>query len=85
VPSRIVFMSTFTVRRGRRYKATISLGMLQSFASNEMVGDRLRALGFTEVTVKGQGDTRTAEGLWLLNDAAAPLPPEVIDVTEIEV
>jgi hypothetical protein len=78
-------MSTFTVRRGRRYRATITLGMLQSFASNEMVGDRLRSLGLTEVTVKGQGDTRTAEGLWLLNDAAAPLPPEVIDVTEIEV
>jgi hypothetical protein len=78
-------MSTFTVRRGRRYRATITLGMLQSFASNEMVGDRLRSLGFTEVAVKGQGQTRMAEGLWLLDDAAAPLPPEIIDVTEIEV
>lgn len=54
-------MPTFTVRRGRRYRATISLGMLQSFANNETIGDRFRALGFTEVSVIGQGDTRTAE------------------------
>jgi hypothetical protein len=34
---------------GRRYRATISLGMLQSFASNKTIGDKFRALGFTEV------------------------------------
>ena len=78
-------MPTFTVRQGRRYRATISLGMLQSFASNETIGDKFRALGFTEVAVIGEGDTRTADGVWLLADATAPLPPEITAVTEIEV
>ena len=78
-------MSTFTVRQGRRYRATITLGMLQSFASNETIGDRFRALGFTEVAVMGEGDNRTVEGLWTLVDATAPLPPEITAVTELEV
>jgi hypothetical protein len=78
-------MPTFTVRQGRRYRATISLGMLQSFASNKTIGDKFRALGFTEVAVLGQGKTRTAEGLWPLADATAALPREITAVTEIEV
>jgi hypothetical protein len=78
-------MSTFTVRQGRRYKAAISLSMLQSFASNETIGDKFRALGFTEVAVDGQGETRTVEGLWPLADATAPLPPEIAAITELEV
>ena len=77
-------MSTFTVRQGRRYRATISLGMLQSFASNTTIGDKLCALGFTEVEVNGEGETRTAEGLWTLDDATAPLPPEITSVMELE-
>ena len=81
----IVPMSTFTVRQGRRYKATISLGMLQSFASNKTIGEKFRALGFTEVAVNGQGKTRTAVGLWPLADATAPLPREITAVMEIEV
>jgi hypothetical protein len=60
-------MSTFTVRQGRHYKATISIS-IQSVASNETIGDKFRALGFTEVAVDGQGETRTAEGFgpWLM-------------------
>jgi hypothetical protein len=85
VPERIVPMSTFTVRQGVRYRATISLGMLQSLASNETIGDKFRALGFTEVAVMGEGETRTAEGVWLLADVTAPLPPEITTVTELEV
>ena len=80
----IISMSTFTVRQGRRYRATISLGMLQSFASNKTVCEKFRALGFTEVVVNGQGKTRTAVGLWPLADATARLPREIISVTEIE-
>ncbi len=78
-------MSTFTVRQGRRYRATISLSMLQSFASNETIGDKFRALGFTEVEVDGQGETRTDDGLWPLTDATAQLPPEITAITELEV
>ena len=78
-----VLVFTFTIRRGRRYKATISLGFLQSFASNEAIGDKFRTLGFTEVAVTGEGENRTVEGLWPLADVTAPLPPEIIGVTEV--
>ena len=34
-------MPAFTVRQGRRYKAVISLGLLESFAGNDAIADRL--------------------------------------------
>ncbi len=39
-------MGNFTVKRGRRYRATISLGLLESLAGNDMIAGRLRAAGF---------------------------------------
>ena len=46
-------MGNFTVKRGRRYRATISLGLLESLAGNDMIAGRLRAAGFAEVSIKG--------------------------------
>lgn len=77
-------MTTFTVRQGQRYRATISLGLLESFAGNDLIASRLEAVGFTDVTVEGAGSTRHAQALWPNADATAALPPQVSDVTEIE-
>ena len=44
-------MATYTVRKGRRYRATIALGLLQSVASNDMIADRFREAGFADVEV----------------------------------
>ena len=46
-------MPVFTVQRGRRYRATIRLGLVQSFASNEAVAEKFEEAGFTEVEVFG--------------------------------
>lgn len=78
-------MSTFTVRRGRRYRATISLGLLESLAGNELIADQLRHAGFADVAVNGSGAMRQAEGVWPNEDATAELPPQIKTVTEIEV
>jgi hypothetical protein len=78
-------MSTFTVRSGRRYRATISLGLLESLAGNDLIAERLRAAGFEEVNVRGSGGTRHAEALWSRDDATAEMPEQVSAVTEIEV
>lgn len=77
-------MSTFTVRRGHRYRAEISLGVLESLAGNEAVAARLRDAGFIDVSVAGAGRRRVAEGLWPNADASAAMPQQIIAVTEIE-
>jgi hypothetical protein len=77
-------MAIYTIRKGKRYQATITLGLLQSVASNDMVADRFRDAGFVEVEVTGSGRTRVGQGLWPHDDASAEVPDEVISVDEIE-
>jgi hypothetical protein len=76
-------MATFTVRQGKRYRATVILGGIERWASNEMIADRLRKAGFSEVTVSGMGTTRVAEALWPGADAEGEMPSQVTEVIEI--
>jgi hypothetical protein len=76
-------MATFTVREGKRYRATLSLGLLERFASNETIAERLRAAGFSDVVVTGAGASRMAEALWPGADASAELPRQIADVVEL--
>lgn len=73
-------MATYTVRKGRRYRATIALGLLQSVASNDMIADRFREAGFADVEVKGSGRTRSGHALWPHDDASADIPDEITSV-----
>lgn len=70
-------MPRFTVQKGKRYQAKINLGLLQSVASNDMLADKFREIGFADVVVTGSGRTRVAEGLWPNDDASAEIPSEV--------
>ena len=45
-------MATFTVRQGKRYRATVTLGGIERWASNEMIASRLRDAGFSEVAYR---------------------------------
>jgi hypothetical protein len=74
-------MPSFTVRQGRRYRATLRLGFVERLASNDMIAGKLREAGFTEVSVSGSGAERVAEGLWPGPDATANMPSQVVDVT----
>jgi hypothetical protein len=76
-------MTTFTVQQGKRYRATITLGFLERFASNETIADKLRAAGFSEVRMSGGGATRYAEALWPNADATAEMPQQIASVSEI--
>ena len=44
-------MACFTVQNGKRYQATINLGLVQRLASNDIVADKFREAGFTDVTI----------------------------------
>ena len=48
-------MAKYTVRKGKRYLATISLSWFKPVATNEMVAAKLENAGFTEVEVNGSG------------------------------
>lgn len=76
-------MSEFTVEKGKRYRATITLGMLQSFASNEMLADQLMAAGFTDVYVTGSGRTRIATALWDNDTVTGPIPDEISEISAL--
>ena len=78
-------MARCSVENGKRYQATINLGFVQRLASNEMVADRFREVGFADVTVTGAGRTRLATGLWSGDDASAEIPDEVAQIEPIEV
>jgi hypothetical protein len=77
-------MATYTVQNGKRYRAKIRLGLLQSVASNEQVADKFREAGFTEVSVSGSGHERQGKGLWPHADATAEVPDEIASVEELD-
>ena len=76
-------MAKFTVRKGRRYRATIKLTGLKRLASNETIAGVFGKVGFAEIRVEGSGGTRYATGLWPKADASADIPPEVEKVEEL--
>jgi hypothetical protein len=75
----------FTVQQGKRYSAEITLGLLQSLASNEAIAEKFLGIGFTEVEVSGSGRNRLGKAFWPHPDASAEIPPEITSVSEIEV
>jgi hypothetical protein len=76
-------MPAFTVQQGKRYRATITLGWLERWAGNDTIAEKLRAAGFSEVSVTGSGGTRMAEAVWAAPDVTGEMPPQVTEVIEI--
>lgn len=76
-------MAAFTVRQGKRYRATISLGWLERWAGNDTIAERLRTAGFSDVSVSGSGATRVAEAIWVGPDTTGEMPAQVTEVVEI--
>jgi hypothetical protein len=76
-------MATFTVQQGKRYRATIALGSLERWAGNDTIAERLRAAGFSEVSVSGSGGQRVAEAVWAGPDTTGEMPSQVTEVIEI--
>lgn len=76
-------MASFTVRQGKRYRATITLGGMERWASNEMIAAKLREAGFAEVAVSGVGSTRVAEAVWAGADTTGDMPSQIADIVEV--
>jgi hypothetical protein len=76
-------MPTFTVHQGKRYRAIITLGWLESWVGNSTIASKLEEAGFAEVLVTGSGATRIAEAVWSGADTTGEMPPQVSDVAEV--
>lgn len=79
----LALAATFTVRHGRRYRATVVLNGFEQFASNSVIADKLMQVGFTNVDVTGSGGARQAEGTWGGPDTTAQLDPHLTGVVEL--
>jgi hypothetical protein len=77
--------STFTVRHGRRYSATVLLTGFEQFAGNALIAEKLTQVGFTDVVMTGSGSMRQAEGTWSGADTTARLDPHLTHVVELPV
>lgn len=73
----------FNLQRGKRYRATITLGFVERLASNDMIADKFRSAGFKDVSVQGEGGTRYAEGVWDSEDMRPSYPPQISEVLEV--
>lgn len=76
-------MAAFTVLQGRRYRATITLGWLERWAGNDVIIEKLRGAGFSDIVVTGSGGTRIAEAVWAGPDTSGEMPPQIIEVAEL--
>lgn len=76
-------MADFTLTEGRRYRAALTLGWLEQLAGNDMIAAELSRAGFTDVSVEGSGDARTAEGTWSRESQQVRLPEQVTELSEL--
>ena len=81
--SSVSFAGEFTVLKGQRYRATLSLDSVERLVDNDLIARKFRALGFSKVRVSGAGAIRRVEGVWPRKDASASLPPQIIAVARL--
>jgi hypothetical protein len=77
------FAGDFTVREGKRYRATLGLDSVEQLADNALIAGKFRALGFTKVRVSGAGAIRRVEGVLPRMDASALLPRQIVAVAKL--
>ena len=77
------FAGEFTVREGKRYRATLALNSVERLADNALIASKFRALGFTKVRVSGAGAIRRVEGFWSRKDASTELPRQIVAVANL--
>ena len=70
----------FLLERNTSYHASILLGTLEAFASNNQLAEKLKAVGFGDVKVEGTGSKRLAIGVWKNPTQNVEVPPQVVHV-----
>jgi hypothetical protein len=74
----------FSLRKGKRYRASVVLGMFERMATNEQIAAELRNIGFVHVTVSGQGGVRYVTASWDRPDGERTIPRQVHEIIELK-
>lgn len=61
----------------------MQLGTFESFASNDMIAQKFKDVGFVDVSVSGSGKTRVAQGMWSKPSQEAEIPKQVSGIKKI--
>lgn len=72
--------SNVQLEQGQEYQAQIQLNKLQALGSNSDVKVKFEELGFTRVTVSGDGQLRQAKGTWSQPTTTIEKPSQVVYV-----
>jgi len=57
-------MKEWHLKKDHKYRITVSLNLLESFARNKMLNTEFEGHGFKSVKTSGKGDTRIMIGTW---------------------
>jgi hypothetical protein len=69
------------LEKGKTYRAELKLGFVEAMASNAILVSKFQEIGFTNVSVAGQGARRTATGTWSGASRAVDMPKQVAGVS----
>ncbi len=72
-----------TLEKNTKYQAEIKLDVLESFASNDMIKQKLAQAGFKEIVVEGKGASRSATGIWPGETQTAEIPKQISSIKKL--
>jgi hypothetical protein len=61
----------------------VRLRGIEQWITNEKIAERLRKFGFSEIEVKGSGQTREARARWPKPDVTSPIDEHLVNVFEV--
>lgn len=72
-----------TLEKGSKYLAHVRLSWLQRIASNDVVVEKFRSLGFSDVLSVGSGNARAVSGTWGGDTSIVDVPDSIVEVIKI--
>lgn len=61
-------MTEWNLKKNQKYKITISLGLLEGLAPNNLIAKKFTQNGFEDVEAIGEGGNRIVTGTWPNDD-----------------
>jgi hypothetical protein len=74
----------FSLRKGKRYKASIVLGTFERMVSNATLKAELEKVGFSDVKVTGTSSIRYVVAAWQRADQDREIPRQVHEIIEMK-